>query len=113
MGLGGVIVLVLLATVIGYILFTEKPFAKKNPSSDNLFANMPKIQVTLAKAPQDMTERLTPKWQAEMSQKLQAEGYQLMGDYSYAAMLFFWARTFLSPDKKSALLLVNWVEGKE
>jgi hypothetical protein len=113
MGLGGDIVLVLLLAIIGYILVTEKTFAKRNPASDNLFANMPKISVTLAKAPQDMTERLTPKWQAEMSQKLQAEGYQLMGDYSYAAMLFFWARTFISPDKKSALLLVNWVEGKE
>ncbi len=113
MGPGGVVVLVLLAAVISYILVTEKTFAKKNSSSDNLFANLPKIQVTLAKAPQDMTERLTPKWQAEMSQKLQDEGYQLMGDYSYASMLFFWARTFISPDKKSTLLLVNWVEGKE
>jgi hypothetical protein len=112
-GLGGIVLLVLIFAVIGYILITEKPFTKKDTSSDNLFANMPKISVTMAKAPQDMTERLTPKWEAELSQKLQDEGYQLMGDYSYAAMLFFWARIFISPDKKSALLLVNWVEGKE
>ena len=80
MGLGGIIVLVLLAAIVAYILVTEKTFRKK-PPSDDLFASLPKVGVTLAKAPQDMTERLTPKWQADLCQKLQDEGYVLIGDH--------------------------------
>lgn len=113
MGLGGIILLILLAAIVGYILATEKPFAKKTADSGNPFGNLPKVAVQLVKAPEDMTERLTPKWQRELCQKLEQEGYILIGDYSYASTLFFWARTYISPDHKSSLLLVNWVEGKE
>jgi hypothetical protein len=60
-----------------------------------------------------MTERMTPPWQREFTQKLKDQGYHFMGDHSYASLTFFWARVFISPDKKSALLLVNWAEGKE
>jgi len=110
-GLGGVVLIVLIFAIVGYILATEKPL-QKNENPD-LFKDLPKVPLTLVKAPQDMTERLTPKWQADFTQKLQEQGYVLMGDYSYPSTLFFWARTFISPDQKSALLLVNWVEGKE
>lgn len=113
MGFGGLIILILLVAIGGYILLTEKPFEKKAPSLQDLFGGLPKILVQLVKAPEDMTERLTPKWQAELTQKLREEGYELLGDFSYASTLFFWARTFLAPDHQSALLLVNWVEGKE
>ena len=113
MGPGGIVILVLLAAIAGYILFTEKPFMKEGFPAGGPFAGMPKVSVQLVKAPQDMTERLTPKWQAELCQKLEQEGYVLMGDYSYASTLFFWARVFIAPDVRSALLLVDWVEGKE
>ena len=113
MGLGGIIILILLAAIVGYILATEKPFAKKAADSGNPFGNLPKVAVQLVKAPEDMTERLTPQWQRDLCRKLEQEGFILIGDYSYASTLFFWARTYISPDRKSALLLVNWVEGKE
>ncbi len=113
MGVGGIVIIILLFLVIGYILFTEKLFRPKNAIDDSPFAHLPKISVNLVKAPQDMTERLTPAWQAQYSQKLQEQGYVFIGDYSYASTLFFWARVFIAPDKKSVLLLVNWVEGKE
>ena len=109
------IILILAAGIIGYILATEKPFQKikDTDSAGALLASLPKVAVNLVKAPAEMTAALTPKWQADFTQKLQDQGYLLLGDYSYASMLFFWARTFLSPDKKSVLLLVNWVEGKD
>ncbi len=113
MGPGGIIVLLLLAGTVSYILLTEKTFQKKPASGGNPFDEMPKISVQLVKAPQELTERLTPKWQAEITQQLAEEGYLLLGDYSYASTLFFWARTFLAPDSKSTLILANWVEGKE
>ncbi len=113
MGLGGVVLIVLLLAVVGYILATEKPFAPKILSAADLLANLPKMEIHLVKAPESMTEALTPPWQRDFTQKLQDQGYYLLGDYSYASTLFFWARTFIAPDKKSALLLVNWVEGKE
>ena len=115
MGIGGLIILLLVIGIIGYIFVTEKPFQKirDTDSAGALLANLPKVAVSLVKAPGEMTTALTPKWQADFTQKLQDQGYLLLGDYSYASMLFFWARTFLSPDKKSALLLVNWVEGKD
>ncbi len=113
MGLGGVIVLLLFALIVAYILYTEKYFHHAKSGSDSPFAGLPKVQVNLVQAPLDMTERLTPKWQKDYTQKLKDQGYHLMGDYSYAATLFFWARVFIAPDKKSTLLLVNWVEGKD
>ena len=113
MGSGGIVILLLTAVLAGYILVTEKPFSKKIPTSGDLFAGLPKIGVQLVKAPEEMTERLTPAWQRELCRKLEEEGFTLLGDYSYASTLFFWARTFIAPDQKSALLLVNWVEGKE
>ncbi len=113
MGPGGILLLALILAVIAYILITEKTFQKKENSSNNPFDGMAKISVQLVKAPQELTERLTPKWQAELTQKLSEEGYVLLGDYSYASTLFFWARTFLAPDQKSTLVLANWVEGKE
>ena len=113
MGFGGVIILVLLLAIVGYILVTERTFQKREPSPGDLFGGLPKISVQLVKAPEEMTERLTPKWQRDLCQKLEQEGFTLLGDYSYASTLFFWARTFIAPDQKSALLLVNWVEGKE
>jgi hypothetical protein len=113
MGPGGIVILLLFAGIVTYILIAEKPFQKNPPSSDNPFAGMPKISVQLVKSPQEMTERLTPKWQADLTQKLQEEGYVFLGDFSYASTLFFWAHTFLAPDHKSTLLFTNWVEGKE
>jgi hypothetical protein len=113
MGLGGIVLLLLVAGTVAYILITEKTFQKKTPSSDNPFDGMAKISVQLVKAPQELTERLTPPWQAELTRKLAEEGYLWLGDYSYASTLFFWARTFLAPDGKSTLVLANWVEGKE
>src|SRR5579883_3342224 len=113
MGVGGFVVLLLIVAAVGYILATEKPFSKKPPSATNPFGDLPKVSVQLVKAPEEMTERLTPKWQLDLCQKLEQEGFIRIGDFSYASTLFFWARTFISPDLKSALLLVNWVEGKE
>ncbi len=94
MGLGGVIVLLLIFGVVVYILLAEKSFGKKKTDSENPFSGMAKISVQLVKAPQELTEQLTPKWQAELTQKLSEEGYVCLGDYSYASTLFFWARTF-------------------
>jgi hypothetical protein len=113
MGLGGIILLLLVAGTVAYILVTEKTFQEKPPSSGNPFDGMAKISVQLVKAPEELTQRLTPPWQAQLTQKLEEEGYLLLGDYSYASTLFFWARTFLAPDSKSTLVLANWVEGKE
>lgn len=113
MGPGGIVILILLAAIAGYILFTEKKFQKEAALHGGLFAGLPKVSVQLVKSPQDMTERLTPKWQVELCQKLEQEGYVPLGDYSYASTLFFWARVFIAPDARSTLLLVNWVEGKE
>ena len=113
MGLGGVILIVLCLSMVGYILATEKPFAPKVQSAADLLASLPKVEVNFVKAPEAMTEALTPKWQRELTDKLKEQGYHLMGDYSYPSTLFFWARTFIAPDKKSVLLFVNWVEGKE
>ena len=112
MGPIGIVLLVLIAGIAVYLLITEKPFQKKPSSGDNPFDGMAKISVQLVKAPQELTERLTPKWQAELTQKLVEEGYLWLGDYSYAASLFFWARTFLAPDAKSTLILANWVSGE-
>src|SRR5580698_3857443 len=113
MGLGGIILLLLVAGTVAYILVTEKTFQEKPPSGGNPFDGMAKISVQLVKAPEELTQRLTPPWQAQLTQKLEEEGYLLLGDYSYASTLFFWARTFLAPDSKSTLVLANWVEGKE
>lgn len=112
MGLGGVVVLFLILVMIAYILVTEKPFQDKKISEDDLFAALPKAGVILEKAPQ-VVESQAPPWQVTLTQKLKDEGYHLMGDYSYAAGQFFWARVFIAPDAKSALLLVNWVEGMD
>jgi len=113
MGLGGLIVLLLVLALVVYIYFSERALTRKHSGSDSPFAHLPKVSVNLVQAPKDMTERLTPPWQRTYSEQLQQQGYLLIGDYSYASMVFFWARVFISPDKKSALLLVNWVEGKE
>lgn len=112
MGPGGIIVLFLALGTGIYILATEKPFSKKNIPPPKDF-DLPKPPVILAPAPPGMVEALTPPWQKDLNAKLKEEGFRYMGDFSYAAPNFFWARTFISPDSKSALLLVNWVEGKE
>jgi hypothetical protein len=113
-GPGGAGALGLLAAALAYLYLSERRFSRKAREGEaNPFAGMPKVSVQMVPAPGEMTGRLTPKWQADFSQKLESEGYLPLGDYSYASTLFFWARTFLSPDRKSALLLVNWVEGKE
>lgn len=112
MGPGGIVVLLLLAALIAYILATEKIFRSKKVSEDDLFASLPKMGVILEKAPQAVEGQMPP-WQKTLNEKLLAEGYQLIGDYSYSSGQFFWARVFISPDAKSALLFVNWVEGIE
>ncbi len=109
MGLGGIIVLLLVLGIGIYILAVEKPFQKREYLTD---LDLPKPPVILAPAPPGMVEALTPPWQKELNQKLKDEGFRYVGDFSYAALNFFWARTFISPDSRSALLLVNWVEGK-
>jgi hypothetical protein len=110
MGLGGIIVLLLVVGIGIYILTVEKHFHKQEDRRDFDF---PKPPVILAPAPPGMVEALTPPWQKEFNLKLREEGFRYVGDFSYAALNFFWAKTFISPDSKSALLLVNWVEGKE
>jgi hypothetical protein len=112
MGPGGYIFLTLFAVLVGYIFATEKPFKKNKASESGDPSYIPKTQVILEPAPQDMTQRLTPPWQAELIQKLQTEGYALLGDYSYSSTEFFWARMLLSPDKKSVFSVVNWLEAK-
>ena len=109
MGIGGVVVLVLIAAVGIYVFSNER----RNRPIAKVPWDIPKPPVVLAPAPPGMVEALTPPWQKEVNEKLKAEGFKYLGDFSYAALNFFWARTFISPDAKSALLLVNWVEGKE
>ena len=111
MGLGGAVLLTLIVMTGLYILGTERPFEKM--AASNPFEGMPKPQVHLAPAPQDMVERLTPPWLRDLSAKLQAEGYQFIGNVSYASTLFFWAHTLIAPDRRSVVLFTNWVEGKE
>ncbi len=113
MGLGGIILLILIAAVVGYILVTEIPWRKKGTPPPQGSEEMPKVSAVLVPAPEGMVEALTPSWQREVTEKLKEEGFILVGDYSYPALHFFWTRTLISPDKKSVLLLVNWVEGKE
>jgi hypothetical protein len=113
MGLGGFIVLALVIGLITYIFLSERALARRAQANSSPFDDLPKVGVHMAPAPKDMTERLTPPWQKTYGDKLQEQGYQFIGDYSYASMVFFWARVFISPDKKFALLFVNWVEGKE
>jgi hypothetical protein len=114
MGLGGIVALFLSAAIGVYILKTEKPFAKKGFVSTDpfLLAGLPKAAIVLERAPQAVESQMPP-WQLEVSKKLQSEGYVLVGDYSYTADQFFWARAFVSPDTKSVLLFVNWVEGMD
>jgi hypothetical protein len=112
MGLGGVLILALMAGVGVYILLTEKPFSRAKSRDSFNTAGFPKAAIFLERAPQAV-EAQAPLWQIEFSKKLQEGGYALMGDYSYVALQFFWTRLFLSPDHKSALMLVNWVEGME
>lgn len=113
MGLGGAIVLFIMAGLLVYTVWSERRLMKQLQDGRSPFAKMPKVPITLAPAPKEMTEQLTPPWQKTYGDKLQEEGYQLIGDYSYASLIFFWARVFIAPDKKSVLLFVNWVEGKE
>jgi|GEM_PF-1154611 len=113
MGLGGLLLFLSIAGVVSYIFLTEKTFQKRSAHSENPFAGMAKISVQMVKAPEELTERMTPKWLRDLSEKLRSEGYVFLGDYSYASTLFFWSHTFLAPDHKSALLFTNWVEGKE
>jgi hypothetical protein len=108
-GIGGVLILSLILMTGIYILFLER----KNHAEKEGPWDIPKPPVVLAPAPPGMVEGLTPPWQRELGEKLKGEGFQYQGDFSYAALNFFWARIFLSPDARSALLLVNWVEGKE
>jgi len=113
MGLGGGIVLFIMAALLIYTVWSERRLMKRMQEDRSPFAKMPKVPVTLAPAPKEMTERLTPAWQRTYEAGLIEQGYELIGDYSYASLLFFWARVFIAPDKKSTLILVNWVEGKE
>jgi hypothetical protein len=109
MGIGGFVILALMIIIGAFLFLSERKVRGRSETSESL----PKYSVILAPSPAGMVEALTPKWQVELTERLKAEGYQLMGDYSYAALNFFWARVFLSPDPRTALLLVNWVEGKE
>jgi hypothetical protein len=111
LGLGGWVVLILIVLTVLYILGTERPFERA--AATNPFAGMPKPQVHLAPAPEDMVERLMPPWQRPLFQKLEEEGFSPVGNVSYASMTFFWTRVFISPDHRSAVLFTNWVEGKE
>ncbi len=69
-------------------------------------------RIHLEKAPLEMSLSLTPKWEAELTPKVAAEGWVMLGDWSYTSMTFFFARAFLSPDGMTVMLWVNWVEGK-
>ena len=111
MGFGGWIVLVLTASIAGYILAVEKPFGNKNEEDSGELppGYIPKTALVLEKAPEEMTERLTPPWQAGFEKSLETEGYLTLGSFSYSAGDFFWARVYLSPDKKTVFLLVNWL----
>ena len=110
MGLGGWVMLVLVSAVLGYVAFQEKPFRKKSSAFPEM-EHLPKTPVILEPAPADMVEALTPPWQKQLTEKLRADGYGDMGDYSYSSSDFFWARVLIAPDQKFVLLLVNWKEG--
>ncbi|MGH7738613.1 MAG: hypothetical protein ACREL1_00555 [bacterium] len=71
----------------------------------------PATPLILEPAASERVDALTQPWQKELTAQLEAEGYLLLGDFAYASTEFFWAKTFLMPDRKSALLLVNWKEG--
>jgi hypothetical protein len=109
MGIGGSVILALMTAIGAFLFLSGRKFRARSEPAENL----PQYSVVLAPSPTGMVEALTPKWQAELTEKLKAEGYRLIGDYSYAALNFFWARVFLSPDMRTSLLWVNWVEGKE
>lgn len=111
MGLGGWIVLAVILATLGHIAVSERVFSPKKVP--NPFEGLPKPQVRMAPAPEDMVGRLTPPWLRDLSPKLQAEGYEFIGNLSYASTLFFWAHTLISPDRRSVLMFTNWVEGKE
>ncbi len=105
---GTVVLLLLLGT--GILIWAAEKSRPKTKKNDG---DLPQPPVILAPAPPGLVEALTPPWQRELIIRLKSEGFRHVGDFSYAAMNFFWASTFIAPDAKSAVLIVNWVEGKE
>jgi hypothetical protein len=113
MGLGGIVLLILLGLALLNILVCEKVFSPRTREESSPFAGLPKISLHLASPPEEVVQRLTPPWQGPLREKLLQEGYLPLGNFSFPSMLFFWASPFISPDGKSVLLLVHWVEGKD
>ena len=91
------------------LLRIEKPFGPQ--STRPQAAPDAPVPLVLEPAAAERVESLTPPWQKELTDQLIQEGFQLLGDFAYASTEFFWAKIFLSPDQRSALLLVNWKEG--
>jgi hypothetical protein len=106
MGPGGWLLLILMGFTFAYLWRVEKPFGPPSKSRPE-----PAAPLVLEPAAAERVESLTQPWQKELISQLINEGFSLLGDFAYASTEFFWAKTFLSPDKKSALLLVNWKEG--
>jgi hypothetical protein len=108
-GVGGWIYLAVLAAALAWYFRRDRKGAPAPPE-----APLPEDLglIRLEKAPLEMVLGLTPKWQSELTPKLDAEGWRMVGDFSYTSTTFFFARIFLSPDARTALLFVNWVEGK-
>ncbi len=109
MGPGGWVLLGLMGGVFIYGLLAATPFGSK--LKNQKAASGPPAPLVLEPAAAERVESLTQPWQKELAAQLIQEGFELLGDFAYASTEFFWAKTFLSPDKNAALLLVNWKEG--
>jgi hypothetical protein len=109
MGPGGWVLLVLMGFVLAVLLRVEKPFSLRSVPPKT--ASEPPLPLVLEPAAAERVESLTQPWQKELTGQLVAEGFKLLGDFAFASTEFFWAKIFLTPDQRSALLLVNWKEG--
>ena len=111
MGIGGWVYLGVLAVALA-LYARARGYGRKKPLALSEAPEPGLSQIHLEKAPLEMSLSLTPKWEAELTPKVAAEGWVMLGDWSYTSMTFFFARAFLSPDGKTVMLWVNWVEGK-
>lgn len=109
MGPGGWILLFLMGLAFTAACRREKIFGADNRKAKG--SRESTAPLVLEPAASERVEALTPPWQRELTAQLEAEGHLLLGDFAYASTEFFWAKTFLTPDRRSALLLVNWKEG--
>ncbi|HVM33446.1 MAG TPA: hypothetical protein VMU88_09955 [bacterium] len=107
MGPGGWFWLCLMGSALAWLFSQE--WRRRPPGSPA--APPERVPLVLEEAPAERVASLTPPWQAELTAQLEAEGFERLGDFAYASTEFFWARIFLTPGRRAALLLVNWKEG--